>query len=562
MTLKGTISKRVISGRTYYYHQYLEEGKQISKTLGEDEAYALAFRLYFRGEDEEAFLAHRFHANVSYGTSLFQMAKGYRGLKKRRCYPAIPAFLSDPKSVGKLLILYGLRRTGKTTLLFQTIEGLSIKDFAHAAYIKCEHDNSMRGLLDDLSYLLANGINYVFIDEVTLLDDFIGLSSTLSDVFGTRARIVLSGTDSLGFLLASHYELYDRCRIIETTYIPFGEFAEVLGLKSIDRYIEFGGTMSMEGVDYNNAIRDGDSEVNEYVDSSIVHNIIHSLKSYGDGKYFFHLYDLYEKGELANIINRIIEDQNHRFAISTIEREFKSHDYGSLKQLLKLPANYERFSNILDKVDEEALVRALMERLDILDKEQQTHKVDEAVLAEVKEYLFRLDVLAKIREIVAPEYQERERMVFTQPGLRYSQAKSLVQLLFKDESLSTHNGIVLRALEEKLLSDVKGRMIEEIVLMEASSHGKDAFKLYFPGRGEFDMVVLDHEALAADLYEIKYSTERDPRQARFLTDEALCGEFERKYVPIRNRIVLYRGESGEWDGIEYRNIEEFLCSLH
>ena len=63
----------------------------------------------------------------------------------------------------------------------------------------------------DLKKLFNAGFRYVFIDEVTLMEDFIDSAALFSDVFATMGmKIVLSGTDSLGFWLAMDEELYDR----------------------------------------------------------------------------------------------------------------------------------------------------------------------------------------------------------------------------------------------------------------------------------------------------------------------------------------------------------------
>jgi len=58
-------------------------------------------------------------------------------------------------------------------------------------------------------------------------------------------HIVLSGTDSLGFWLASGNELYDRVRMIHTTFIPYREYSRLLGIDSIDEYIRCGGVLRM-----------------------------------------------------------------------------------------------------------------------------------------------------------------------------------------------------------------------------------------------------------------------------------------------------------------------------
>lgn len=561
MKTKGTISKRTISGNVYYYHQYLEDGKQVSETLTEQEAYRLAFSIYYKGEDLTGFYNHIFNTKVYHTESLRVLSKQCEGFKKRFCYDQINEFVDEKRNSGKVLVLYGLRRTGKTTLMLQKINDMSIKDFTKTVYIKCEKGNTIYDLFKDLDFLVKNGFCYFFIDEVTLLEDFIKISSTISDIYGFMGKVILSGTDSLGFLIASYHELYDRCKMVHTTYIPFSEFSTVLGINSIDKYIEYGGTMSLEGNDYNKTINHNDVTVNEYVDSSIIHNIIHSLKSVDNGKYFLNLYDLYEKGELENVINRIIEDTNHKFAISIIEQKFKSHDYGSLKQLLSLPRNYEKFKNILDGVDEQKLVNDLMNSLNIINKDKQTHKIDDVVLKELEEYLTRLDVIGTIKEITMPTYSEREKIIFTQPGLRYAQAKSLVMILLSDPKIKEYDSAIQEALKEKLLSDIKGRMIEEMVIYETSLYCEDTFKYYNGPFGEFDMVTINKNAYTADVYEIKYSLNVFEGQRTNLNNAELISSFEKKYYPIDKKLVLYKGDSVEIDGVSYLNIEQYLNNL-
>lgn len=560
MKTLGTIVKRTISGKDYYYHKYLDDGKQKNVILEEREAYRLGFEINFSGSSYQEFLDHRFNLEVSYGESLFLISNQYSNYQHRFCFSQVEDFFLQPY-VGKILVLYGLRRTGKTTLIFQKINSFSIKEFAKAAYIKCNKHQSIYQLFDDLKYLTSQGFKYIFIDEITLLEDFVALSGTISDIYGLLSKIVISGTDSLGFLIASRHELYDRYKMIHTTYISFKEFHSVLSINSIDQYIEYGGTMSMEGIDYNRTVEKGGYRINEYVDSSIIHNIIHSLESVDNGKYFYNLYDLYEKGELENVINRIIEDSNHRFAISVIEKDFKSHDFGSLKQLLSTPRNYEKFHDVLNNIDEEKLTKDLMDALNIINKEKQTHKIDDAVLQELQQYLYDLDVLASVNEVTYPSFNTLQKMIFTQPGLRYSQAKILVELLLDDPKLQQYDYAFLQALKEKLLSDVKGRMIEELITYETSLRKGKAFKMSFGIRGEYDMVVLDDDNFSSSIYEIKYSAFIDKNQYRYLLDEELQEIFNKKYYPISHRYVLYRGASQSMDGIEYLNIEDYLSSL-
>ena len=224
MKTKGTINRRIISGKEYFYHQYLEDGKQVSKTISKDEAYEIASKIYYDGKSYDDLINHQFNMEVHFGFSLFKLSEPSSIYKKRYCYEHISNFMSDQRVFGKALVLYGLRRTGKTTLMFQYINSLSFKEFIKAAYIKCDSKKNIHQLFDDLKYLTNNGFKYIFIDEVTLLADFIALSATLSDIYGLKAKVVLSGADSLGFYIAGLDELYDRQVMIHTTYISYKEF--------------------------------------------------------------------------------------------------------------------------------------------------------------------------------------------------------------------------------------------------------------------------------------------------------------------------------------------------
>lgn len=74
-----------------------------------------------------------------------------------------------------------------------------------------------------------------------------------SDVYAAQGmHIVLSGTDSLGFWLSQYNELYDRAKIIHTTFIPYREHARLLGSSDIDEYIRYGGTLRAGSIDFAN----------------------------------------------------------------------------------------------------------------------------------------------------------------------------------------------------------------------------------------------------------------------------------------------------------------------
>ena len=507
-----------------------------------------------------------FHTNVITGIGIEAFAKRVEKFEKRDCYRLLHKFINNDYD-GKICILYGLRRTGKTTLLFQMMGEFSVKQ---TAYIKIQATDNMSLLTKDLKKLFRLGYQYVFIDEITLLDDFINTAAVLSDVFSMMGmKIVVSGTDSLGFAMANRDELYDRSIMIHTSFIPFREYVRLLNIPSIDEYIEYGGTLKKENMDFNDpeaaldevAFRD-DESTRKYIDSAISRNIQHTLKNDHYGEYFNQLRDLYEEGELTNVINRIVENMNHRFLLRVVQQKFKSHDFGSAKELLlhDLPAPR---ATVLYEVDEKEIIARLKAIIDIKEKEEYTVNIIQEHVDKVRKYLLMLDLIMECEE----RYESgkiAEYTVFSQPGMRYAIAKALVHSLMQDEYFRSLSEVDKEYIASKILDDVKGRMLEDIVLLEVSKavdKTQQVFKFKFDTGGEYDMVIYDKKAHTCRIYEIKHSSEINEKQVRYLLDDEKCLILQAKFGPIVGKYVLYRGENAGAFGVQYRNVEQFLCAL-
>lgn len=579
----GYISKKNINGKTRYYHQWTEMGKIKSKYIKEGGLEELQNQIERRRslqeelkilEKEVPKMIHiplsDFYTNVSAGENLVEMTEPVRKYEKRDCYDKIQKFLSLPKEP-RICIIYGLRRTGKTTMLFQTIRDMSPEELAKTVYIKIEPENTMRGLNKDLRLLYDNGIRNVFIDEITLMNDFIDSAAVLSDIYAAMGmKIILSGTDSLGFWLAKNQELYDRAYSIHTTFIPFREYSRLLKKDDIDEYIRYGGTLRAGEIDFDDedllaeesAFR-SDESTRRYIDTAISKNIQHSLAHCEDGGQFRHLYSLYEAKELTGAINRIIEDMNHRFILEVLTRDFKSNDLGISTRNLRKETDPEKHTEILDDIDVKAVTERLMEILEIRNREEQKIGITKTHIEEIKEYLKALDLICYTSvETNIPDAESEENIVFTQPGMRYCQAQALVHSLMKDKLFNEQTEAMKNLVSERILSEVKGRMLEDIVLMETTKNLNPeqykVFKLKTAG-GEFDMVIYDRNRNECGIYEIKHSDKFDKNQYRHLADEEKCALAERRFGNIVSKTVLYRGEDFEPEnGIVYRNVEGYL----
>lgn len=577
---EGSITAKKIKGKEYEYYRFVRNKKRVEKYVSHEEAARLSLQIEKRKQLERELRsligllpgpgAQRltkaeedgYRTIIRTGRQLSALTDQIQHYKKRECIRKLRDYiLGGPQE--KVFILYGLRRTGKTTMVKQILRELPAEEFAKAAFIQVKAEDTLADINADLNLLEKRGFRYVFLDEVTLTEDFIEGAALFSDVYaGSGMKIVLTGKDSLGFAFTRSDQLYDRCILLHTTFIPYREFEAVLGIQGIDEYIRYGGTMSMSGVNYNEDSTFASAQsANEYIDTAIARNIQHSLKYYQNGSHFRQLQELYRRGELTNAINRVVENINHNFTVDVVKKAFESADISiTARNML-----HDRVSpmDIREHLDMDSVTFGIMQALDILNCEEQTVDIEEDHMTQIREYLQILDLVAEVDLRFLPDVSSmRKIIIITQPGMRYAQADAIIKNMLLDEkfvrlSLPERNRVL-----ERLTSEIMGRMMEEIVLLETklAMPGREVFKLQF-AVGEFDMVVFDPAGLCCEIYEIKHSKEAVPAQYRFLTDAEKCALTEHRFGTIRGKYVIYRGEDILMDGIQYLNVEGYLKAL-
>ena len=570
---QGNVTYKTIKGKKYPYHQWTENGKQRGRIVKDHELDDLKEKIAQRksleqklkdsGASDDLLSDNFFFSSVKVGEELTAFSAPVKTFKKRDCYTKLHDYIYGD-STDRVFILYGLRRTGKTTLIRQLISEMPQEILMQTAFMQINSNIDIAKLNIDLKQLSKSGYRYVFIDEVTLMNDFIDCAALFSDVYATSGmKIVLSGTDSLGFLFSEDRELYDRCFMVHTTFISYSEFERILGIKGIDEYIRYGGTMSLGGVNYNQSGMTFATKesTEEYIDSAIARNIQHSLKNYQNGEHFRHLLELYDSNELTSAINRIVEDINHRFTIEVLTKDFVSSDLSlSAKNLLR---DRKEPDDVLYRIDRQEVTENLRKLLEIRNKPEQSVKITEIHKTEIKQYLDMLDLTVDLDTVYMTDLNKTaKRIALAQPGMRYSQAEALIKSLMKDDifrelSLRERNRVT-----QRILNDIRGRMMEDIVVLETKIAKPDCevFKLVF-ATGEFDMVVFEPENECCSIYEIKHSTEVVENQYRYLKDDDKCKETEFRFGDIKGKYVIYRGESCIVDGVQYVNVEEYLNNL-
>ena len=542
---EGGIAKKTIKGKDYYYHRITRDGKRVENYVSFEDVKDLKAGIDKRKKLEKelkelkrlipkdespAIRDQSFKTKVRTGKELEAQIALTRKYKKRECISTLRDYVFGPEQ-DKVLIIYGLRRTGKTTMIRQILTELPQTEFGKAAFIQVTSGDTLADVDSDLRKLEKSGYRYIFIDEVTLMEDFVEGAALFSDIYASSGmKIILSGTDSLGFAFTREEQLYDRCILLHTTFIPYREFERVLGVCGIDEYIRYGGTMSLGGINYNDDTPFSDSKhTEEYIDTAIARNIQHSLRTYQYGGHFRLLLDLYERGELTNVINRVVENINHSFTKEVIERTFKSHDIAvTAANLLR---DREDPVNIKEHMDIDSVTAGIMKMPDILNKEDQSIDVDADHMTQIREYLTMLDLIVEIDLESLPEVNRKGKVtVITQPGMRYAQAEAITTNMLLDSEFQELPVKERQRILDRLLSEIRGRMMEDIVLLETklANPKKKVFKLQFT-IGEFDMVVFDPKELNCEIYEIKYSREAVKEQYRHLDDEGKCAVTTHRY---------------------------------
>lgn len=471
---------------------------------------------------------------------------------KRDIYASLSSYLNSPNN-RRVCALFGLRRTGKKTLMLQSMLELPVEDIA---YIQCQYGNDMGQLNSILCSEELKDKKYVFLDEVTKLDNFVNTASLLADRFAiTGRKLVLSGTDSYALALAGRKELYDRMVFLPTTYIPFKEYNRLLH-RDLDDYIRYGGTLT-DGYTFYNA----DSE-DIYFNSSIAKNIENSLAQAGRDGEFGSLREFYNRGEFVSFLQKIVELSNRSFLMRTVNRMFKSHDLGSLYDLLlKNPST----SNIdFSFLKSEKLREAFMEALAI--KEPLLSVATEKEMAEARKYLEWADVIYQV--------PNSEDVIFIQPGLRYAQLEKEVEVLRDYKEIQDLPFAVHNVLFNKLESDIKGRMLEDIIyyqLAKDKEFSSDFSIKKYQATVETDKGLQDHEIDIClkgkkknDSFwlEVKYSDEFSPEQAIHLLDEDLRQQYRAEAgSDVFGQIIVYRGKTeNRAKGLLTVNATDFLLN--
>ncbi len=493
--------------------------------------------------------------------------------EKRDAYDKILDFINSNRCYnGTVEVIYGLRRTGKTTVMEQIMQDNS--DKMSFLFLEATKKDTMDDVYSYLDEAVKNGIHCVFIDEITNIPDFIDESALLADIYAKEGlRIVLAGTDSLSFVFAENGSLYGRTESVSTTYIPFEEHCRVLDTKDMDDYISYGGLMKKGAAKNDRIIYDFTSAC-RYLDDAVSGNISRSLtnlaKFSNDTKLskvtFEEMRAVIEKmvEKYSGVLNTIVANEELKkivLSFPTDRYDFKTLEGADIFNALK--------ANKPDIVKE--FVKAINADTAIV------HKFDEDMVLQLENELIRLNFISVTnkQEFMFDEsigwrsFPLEQEFYLIQPAIKYYHLMTALDFVQSNEYYNNLSEAGKQYVMDKLDSKIRGDMTEQIVIYEVSkalpsdkySVCKTVFSNTDPNKakGEYDMLVYDKQKNCYFAFEIKHTSEPYYMQCSHLLNESFKQIIDYKYGDKKNVCVLYNGKPfNTTTGVSYLNISDFI----
>lgn len=549
-----TINKRLINPTTKVEYAYEIEVLGTSKIYAEDELNQFRRRndvIVIDNSVEEqmvpngtSYLANKLNDGKEFlsaytGDLLKQVIKD-SPTGKRDIFDEVYNQVIDKKDRA-VVLLHGLRRTGKTKMLHQLIKQLIDDGNATADQIGLINVNDGSVDKGDISNTLEEmyyrGIKYVFIDEFTLVRGIISSSQYMHDIYSMRGvKVMLTGTSSFAINMLWWKSLATRSKMINMPPVSFHEHCRLINEITFSEYVKYGGI-------FTNDFK-GFEAMKGYVYTSIVENISDTLlKNNLPTKLGA------SKEDVETIISKVIYGNLKKITVDMINKGFNTN-FVTGTGLAK-----EQKDKIVERINNTITVNSNV-------------KVNRRQLDEVMDALERIGVITNIENRDTSE----KSMIIRFPGLVYSFWNSFSSTEFIMDTL----GITSEKAEEISIRQVysmEGQLIESTLLSElsikyAGEHNLGVRNLNIENKLEVDITVSGNylgsvdkpsdpnkKVYSLNLIEVKRGDKYLTKQVRWLVDNVVS-DIANKYSK-NNRIVLYNGVTEKrWIGEDVVKMKE------
>ena len=143
---QGSINMKKIYGKEQPYLQWTENGKSKSKYIKKNEREEIFAGVERRKQLQEELKELKQHSSIDpskstdfetsviIGERLLALTKGVKNWGKRDCFRQLQAYLNSEET-DRVCLVFGLRRTGKTTMLRQAVLGMTPSQSAKSASV-------------------------------------------------------------------------------------------------------------------------------------------------------------------------------------------------------------------------------------------------------------------------------------------------------------------------------------------------------------------------------------------------------------------------------------------
>ncbi len=169
----GSISAKKVNGHTYFYHRWYEGKTKKEQFIPEAELEKLKSQIAQRKELNEqrkelkkqlpkerrktvSKTPVEFITTVRRGQELRELSILVLNYRRRECYTCLWDYVFGPRS-DKVFVLYGLRRTGKTTMIRQILADMGDEMLERTAFIQISQKNTLADVNKDLRALEKDG---------------------------------------------------------------------------------------------------------------------------------------------------------------------------------------------------------------------------------------------------------------------------------------------------------------------------------------------------------------------------------------------------------------------
>ena len=437
------------------------------------------------------------------------------GYRQRDFVDEIVNFCSRPAE-NRVMIIHGIRRTGKTTSIIQSIHRLFTAGVpsADVAYLIITNDTvKMENIIDFLNNTTSK---YIFIDEVTKISDFYNNAAILADYYAVFKHIILTGTDSFVFPAVTKTNLYGRAHMIHSTTVSYREYTRVfntVGNNPVDRYMSNGGSM-LESEFYS------ESAIYKTLKSVVIDNIKHSIKV---------------GIPVDSVLNKITDEQAMYLIFNFVFMATMPKDNGSI--LGDRKALSQRVIDTLASIS-----GASTELTDY-----RTYNLPKGAAKAMLEALYELDIIGHIYNVT-----EESDTIKKQNTI---EVIALIQALANEAlSYNSNTGKATGFAFENMI-------IANILMWNRGRVYNIGFAKYIENKTqhEIDCVVqYVRDGVKHNIcIEVKHSSEKDNSYTEHLNHHSL----EMAIGYIDRKIVVYRGRTLCDNGVYFVNAHEFLINM-